>query len=750
MNGEQAARVARARIANALRTSEDLPRTLGNVTLHDEQWEAACRAAVIVRQQGGVLVANDVGSGKTFLALAAARAFGDLAIVAPAALRPTWERALAQAEMRATIIGVESLSRAPSPSSIPMASGVVIIDESHHLRTPTTRRYAAAASLCARSRVILLSATPLQNRLADIAAQLALFLGERAWTLDAAELATFVVRGTPSSVQRGVPDVSGPHRVTLSHEDDWLDTLLSLPPPIPPSDGGEAGALLAYTLVRRWASSNAALVATLERRLATALAIEHALESGRWPTRRQLSAWSVGESAMQLAFPELIASPSDAGVHATMQDVVRQHADAVRALLRCVRDAPDADAARAEALRDIRRAHPGEIVIAFSEYAETVVAIGKRLALDGGVAWLTSRCGHTAAGILSRREILAQLVPRAVVADAERIALLVTTDVLSEGLDLQRASVVVHLDLPWNPARLEQRVGRVRRIGSAHARVSVYTIAPPARSDRLTRIEQRLREKLRLAARAVGVAGRILPPLFSVDDPRAPSAAEARAELLGLVAAWSGQEQTLARPLSRALHPTVATVRAPFQGFLAAIDDGTDTLLVADVGRGVSIDDRDLLRVVIAASGAALEVSSDQHAEALRLLDAWWTSRRASAALDLRERTSGSARTRALARLASITARTPRHERPRVTSQVELARSIVNATLSAGSERVLGTIVAATLPDEAWLRAIAAFAETHGSGARSGTPSPSSASAPLIALILLTPSSSSPPSPNGS
>jgi large conductance mechanosensitive channel len=140
--------------------------------------------------------------------------------------------------------------------------------------------------------------------------------------------------------------------------------------------------------------------------------------------------------------------------------------------------------------------------------------------------------------------------------------------------------------------------------------------------------------------------------------------------------------------------------------------------------------------------------ASDSWLNAMRLLDSWWTSRRASTALDLRRTASGSARTRALARLASIAARTPRHERPRVTTQVEMARSIVNATLSAGSERVLGSIVAAALPDDAWLRAIAAFAETHRDSSRSissSSRSPTSVSEALIGLILLV---AEPPSPN--
>jgi superfamily II DNA/RNA helicase len=104
--------------------------------------------------------------------------------------------------------------------------------------------------------------------------------------------------------------------------------------------------------------------------------------------------------------------------------------------------------------------------------------------------------------------------------------LLITTDVLSEGLNLQEASVVVHLDYPWNPARLDQRIGRVRRLGSRHHVVTVYALAPPAPAERLLRIDERLRDKLRVAQRTIGVAGHILPSLVLAIARSAPVCGE--------------------------------------------------------------------------------------------------------------------------------------------------------------------------------------------------------------------------------
>src|SRR5213075_2453145 len=114
-------------------------------------------------------------------------------------------------------------------------------------------------------------------------------------------------------------------------------------------------------------------------------------------------------------------------------------------------------------------------------------------------------------GRVSRDVVLEQFAPEhggvREVGAASRIDLLITTDLLSEGLNLQEASVIVHLDLPWNPARLDQRVGRALRLGSRHDAVTVYSISPPASAERVLRIENRLREKLSVAERTVGIAG---------------------------------------------------------------------------------------------------------------------------------------------------------------------------------------------------------------------------------------------------
>src|SRR5205807_1947516 len=107
---------------------------------------------------------------------------------------------------------------------------------------------------------------------------------------------------------------------------------------------------------------------------------------------------------------------------------------------------PDPDRKRVDLLRSIRVAHPRSRIVAFSQYARTITALGRLLRADSGVVTIHGDAAHIAFGPVSRAEILAQFgldgesVPR-----CERIDLLLTTDLLSEGVDLRAASVIVHL-----------------------------------------------------------------------------------------------------------------------------------------------------------------------------------------------------------------------------------------------------------------------------------------------------------------
>lgn len=89
--------------------------------------------------------------------------------------------------------------------------------------------------------------------------------------------------------------------------------------------------------------------------------------------------------------------------------------------------------------------------------------------------------------------------------DEDLFDLLLATDVLAEGMNLQQCRNIINYDLPWNPMRLVQRHGRIDRIGSLHREVFLRTFFPDSQLDALLNLEERVRRKLAHAAASVGV-----------------------------------------------------------------------------------------------------------------------------------------------------------------------------------------------------------------------------------------------------
>lgn len=86
--------------------------------------------------------------------------------------------------------------------------------------------------------------------------------------------------------------------------------------------------------------------------------------------------------------------------------------------------------------------------------------------------------------------------------DSPEINVIISTEAGSEGVNLQAANVLINYDLPWNPMIVEQRIGRIQRLGSNHAKVSIFNIILKNTFEEY--IIGRLMEKLLMAANAIG------------------------------------------------------------------------------------------------------------------------------------------------------------------------------------------------------------------------------------------------------
>lgn len=148
--------------------------------------------------------------------------------------------------------------------------------------------------------------------------------------------------------------------------------------------------------------------------------------------------------------------------------------------------------------------HPNEKVLVFTQFADTVSYLTDALR-SLGVEKLRGVTGESE----NPTRLAWQFSPesndkRESVSPEDELRVLIATDVLSEGQNLQDAHVVVNFDLPWAIIRLIQRAGRVDRIGQKHEQIFCYSFYPMDGVDRIINLRGRVRQRLTENAEVVG------------------------------------------------------------------------------------------------------------------------------------------------------------------------------------------------------------------------------------------------------
>jgi hypothetical protein len=682
--------------------------------LKPHQQSAVARLEAAIEELGGALLSDDVGMGKTFVATAIARRYSHILVIAPAGLASMWRDALAATETRADFLSFERLSRTGTATASHVGYDLVVVDEAHHARNPATRRYRGLMELARSARVLLLTATPIHNHRSEMVALLSVFLGSRAKALTASEVARCVVRRDRNAVAPGIaiPSVMPVSQRLIPDHPGLVEDLMSLPAPVPVRDGGDGGALIGRGLVHQWASSEAALREAVRRRIAKAAALIASLESGNYPTAHELKTWIYEDGALQLGFPQLLSSPT-ADAQALLESV-RLHSTALEEFHARHRTDTGLDAGRAEIVLEIRASHKNAKIVAFSQYAETVSMLFGRLAATGRVAALAARGGLVAGGRLSRDEVLARFAPRASHAAspprAEQIDLLLTTDLLSEGVNLQDAQVVVHLDVPWTAARMEQRVGRVARMGSLNPLVYVYVLRPPSSAAAVLKSELLVRRKWGDAKRAIGSSADAPFPI-QVDrqagKPDLESIPAKSERLRRILSTWRRPQPTL-----RFADAVTASVRASAAGFIAAVWVNGAPLLLACVAGQVSADLDSQIAACLIAEEEEMETRTEDYEVALHQIRDWFEHDLASASAGVAGSQSR-ARNRLLSRIDSAIQNAPPHLRTRRSQIASRARSVAMRSHGAALESDLALLAHSQLPDQQWLEAVAALDSTN-------------------------------------
>ncbi len=142
-------------------------------------------------------------------------------------------------------------------------------------------------------------------------------------------------------------------------------------------------------------------------------------------------------------------------------------------------------------LREHFRERPDAKLVLFSSFRGTVDYLGQRLARDG-ISNLVVKGGDPGGtdAALQRFE------------RPDGPGVLVSTEVSSEGVDLQFCELLINYDLPWNPMRVEQRIGRLDRIGQKASRIVIWTLLHEDTID--ARIHELLHQKMDIFRRALG------------------------------------------------------------------------------------------------------------------------------------------------------------------------------------------------------------------------------------------------------
>lgn len=759
-----------------------VPVTLGAVTLMPHQRDAAARVHVALAAHHGALLADDVGLGKTFTALAVAVAYPHVSVVAPASLLPMWNKAMGEAAQRhVTVHSLHAFSTGQPVSSRAVNDGersLLIIDEAHHLRNANSARYRSLAAAAAHRDVLLLSATPVHNRPSDLQHMLGLFLGSRTDALSDDMLAEIVVRRTvvePENVaiENGetgssraasgtlhgrVPTVRRHPAMPVPYDAGTLSAIMSLPAPVPARDGAVAGALIRLGLLRAWCSSDAALSMALRKRILRADALRGALEAGRHPTNAELRTWLVGDHEVQLAFPELTVAHTVAPD--SLLQVLALHASALNALLSHHLGAARGDGVRAHHVRELPGKHSAVPVLAFSQFTGTVNALHRALSDIAGVGSLSSTHGRIASGRISRADALGRFAPvaqgRPPPPPHQAIRLLLATDILSEGMNLQDAGVVVHLDLPWTSALLTQRVGRAARVGALHDEVHVYTFAIPHDVEDALRLLETLREKAEHARRLIGSDS---------------TGATAATRLRSLLRAWStqaggrggAQHVVPAGVLTDCGIPLIAAGSTAKRGWLALADvDGAPMLLASE-----RLADRaprtGALPIVVSdhASAVAAVVECIHHAlpidvvalargcdaqrtvhAILRGVRAWHDARAVRREAGVARRSASLVQQRVASHVRAVLASSSAVARARLRHSADAAAGVVRAARGAGAEAELEAWYAARHREPAaeWLGRWRSFPLLAAGPAESdppGEPIPDERGVVVRAVVLL-------------
>ena len=537
---------------------EEEPEIEIEAELYRFQRDAVIDAYRRLKKFGGVFISDVPGLGKTYMAaalLAHLETEGKSAIVvAPPRLVEYWREVLSNFGVaKAKVFSSGKLEEILENERY-LKRKVVLVDESHHFRNPDTIKYRDLAKICEGKEVILLSATPQNLSIWDIYWQLKLFTpyeanhNFRIYPIELKKyfkacengeaniedlIAQVFIRRTRSDIKEYYPEEKilfperkGPYRVDYSIDEVYpgglyqkLKDLISRltyarynlrnyakPEEFDPDEFQRLSVawqnlqrLVRINLYRRLESSVQAFRDTIDRHIATYKNFSKLIKKegkvfiGDINEIEELITslengeeieWVEGENyfeAEKFNIDELLIDlEKDLQIFEEMHDSVKN-----------IRPEDDDKLQKLIAILNKPEVNNKKVII-FSSFESTVKYLYENLRHK--FDQVDRICGGEK--ILTKIKRFAPKANFAKIDKNEEIKILISTEILSEGLNLQDGQVVINYELHWNPVRIIQRIGRIDRIGSEHDEIYVYNFFPETHAEKEIRIEKKVNNRI--------------------------------------------------------------------------------------------------------------------------------------------------------------------------------------------------------------------------------------------------------------
>jgi superfamily II DNA/RNA helicase len=556
------------------------------------QEEAVLSAKKVLEEYGGLFLSDVVGLGKTYMAaLLAQQLNGRSLVIAPPHLLDkdnpgSWPNVFG--DFRVPHTDFESLGKLEDLLQRDTSKYAnVFIDESHRFRTETTQTYEMLAQICRGKRIVLVSATPMNNTPRDILSQVKLFQNGKNSTIpNVRNLETFfstleknlkgldrqtdrdqyfntvqtnakatreqvlkhlMIRRTRTEIMKyygedlnlqglKFPEVADPqplfYKFSKAENEVFLETIRLLTKdftyarykPLTYYEGDieeqqrqsqrNLAKFMKILLIKRLESSFHAFRLTLDRFIRSYDRVIEEFHKGHvYISKKHINkVFDLLESDDQEGIDRLLEAEKAQSLEANefsadfIRDLEtdRQILREVANLWKQIKRDPKWDAFR-EVLRGEPNLKKGKLII-FTESRETAEYLADQIKkeVESDVLLFTGSSDEAV-----RKDVIANFDARAF-RPKDQYRVLVATEVLSEGVNLHRSNIVINYDIPWNPTRLIQRVGRVNRVDTTFDTIHTYNFFPTEESNDLIKLKEAAEAKIRAFIEMLGADARLL------------------------------------------------------------------------------------------------------------------------------------------------------------------------------------------------------------------------------------------------